>query len=154
MTTVTPPTGSIETRIAEVRSDIARADSKAGVFFAALVFAAGALADNVSALVHRGWATGVPAVATTVLVGAAAWLLLDVVLPRTGAGRAYFAHYARCDDEELDAALTASDLRAELRSLSRICDAKMRLLTRAGRLLKAAGLAAAVTVVPAIGGWS
>ncbi|MFD7661049.1 Pycsar system effector family protein [Streptomyces sp. NPDC059788] len=152
MTTTAPAAGGIETRMAEVRSDIARADTKASILLAALAIVAGPLADHVGDLVHRGWATGIPAVSTAALVGGGAWLLLDVVRPRLAGGRAYFVHYARCSDEELEAALAQPELRAELRNISRICHAKMRLLTGAVLLLKAAGLVALLTAALAIGG--
>ncbi|MFH8751083.1 Pycsar system effector family protein [Streptomyces rimosus] len=150
-------TGSrVEAELAVVRSEIARTDTKASILLAALAIIAGPLASNAGALIRSGWPTAATTVLAVLLAGAAAWLLLDVVLPRlNGSGTDNFIHYARCTRADLYTALhVTADPYTELINLSRIADTKMRRLRTAGLLLKAAALPAVIAAGLAIGGWA
>ncbi|MFH8410733.1 Pycsar system effector family protein [Streptomyces sp. NPDC018019] len=154
--TTAAPTTRVEAELAVVRGEIARTDTKASILLAALAIVAGPLASNAGALFHRGWPAAVFTVLTALLAGVAAWLLLDVVLPRlNGGGPNNFVHYATCDRERLiDALHVGADPHTELINLSRIADTKMRRLRTAGLLLKAAAAPAVIAAGLAIGGWA
>ncbi|WP_053801313.1 Pycsar system effector family protein [Streptomyces rimosus] len=151
-------TGSsrVETELGVVRSEIARTDTKASILLAALAIVAGPLASNAGTLIRHGWPTATATILAVLLAGAAAWLLLDVVLPRlNGGGPNNFIHYARCARADLYTALhVTADPYTELIALSQIADAKMRRLLRAGQLLKAAALPAVIAAGLALGGWA
>lgn len=155
MTTTQPSPTRVEVEMDRVRAEIARTDTKASILLAALAIVAGPLASNAGTLFHRGWPTAVATVLAVGLTGAAAWLLLDVVLPRlNGGGPNNFVHYATCDRERLIEALHVNaDPHTELINLSRIADTKMRRLRTAGLLLKATAVPAVIAAGLAIGGW-
>lgn len=152
MTATQPTTSRVEGELAVVRAEIARTDTKASILLAALAIVAGPLASNAGTLFHRGWPTAVFTVLAVLLAGAAAWLLLDVVLPRlNGGGPNNFVHYATCDHPQLIEALhVTADPHHELITLSQIADAKMRRLSTAGLLLKLAALPAVAAAGMAI----
>ncbi|MEU2789048.1 Pycsar system effector family protein [Streptomyces sp. NPDC007100] len=156
MTTTQSAPTRVEAELAVVRVEIARTDTKASILLAALAIVAGPLASNAPALFHRGWPTAVSTVLAVLLAGAAAWLLLDVVLPRlNGGGPTNFIHYARCARADMYTALhVTADPYTELINLSQIADAKMRRLLRAGLLLKLAAAPALIAAGLAIGGWA
>ncbi|MFD6534996.1 hypothetical protein [Streptomyces goshikiensis] len=163
----------IGSELTVVRGEIARTDTKASILLASVAILAGPLAERADALLHQPWPIAALGVVAAVLAGAAAWLLLDVVLPRlTGStgfrSNSYFVDllfqrrqavsttatflgYARCEDADgIRAAVETVDRYAELGALSRIAAAKFKALGTAGRLLKASGLLLAVTAGLAI----
>ncbi|WP_050515042.1 Pycsar system effector family protein [Streptomyces rimosus] len=152
MTATQPAPTRVEERIARTQGEIARTDTKASILLAALAIVAGPLASNAGTLIRSGWPTATATILAVLLAGAAAWLLLDVVLPRlNGSGTDNFIHYARCTRAELIQALhVTADPYHELITLAQIADAKMRRLRTAGLLLKLAAVPALAAAALAI----
>lgn len=169
---VRPALDFTETELAVVRGEISRTDTKASILLASVAILAAPLAGFSGVLLRQPWPVAAVGIAGAVLAGAAAWLLLDVVLPRlhtrtsfsgnsafdflfqtrqTAGTTATFLNYAQAADSEgVRAAVRMADRHAELGALSRIAAAKFGSLSTAGRLLKAAGLLLAVTAVLAV----
>lgn len=141
-----------ESELQVVRGEISRTDTKASILGASVAIVAGPLAEKVETLLHQPWPITALGVVAAVFAGLAAWLLLNVVLPRLfGNSNANFLHYAKCSPEELAEALGAmADRRGELASLSAIAEAKFRQLARAGALLKISGILFAATAALAV----
>ncbi|MFI6055732.1 Pycsar system effector family protein [Streptomyces violascens] len=140
------------TELQVVRGEIARTDTKASILLAALAIVIAPLADKVGALLDKPWPVAGLGAVGALLAAVAAWLLLDVVLPRLhGHNNANFLHYARCTPEELAAILgRTADQHSELKALSEIAVSKYTRLGLAGLLLKLAGLLLVVTTALAL----
>jgi hypothetical protein len=137
---------------AEVRAEIARTDTKAGLL---LAFVGAVLAGAWSVgrdlpMTPAAYAVGGTGVA--VLVGAAG-LLLRSVRPNLGGRRPVgFPLWATLTAEEITAALSEVDLGADIAGLSRLAVVKFTCLRRAIDCTRAGGVLLMVAVVLAVGG--
>lgn len=134
-----------ETEATTVRNEMQSANTQASVMLAVVAITASAFAGQVEGLFRHSWFATTLAAAGVVAVSGAAWLLLDVVLPRLDpSGRGSFQTWAESGRDQLRDALTADFQLDELRVLSRIALAKYRRLRWAGYLLKLGFLLLAV----------
>lgn len=140
---------------AEVRAEITRTDSKAGLLLAFVGAVVAGCLSSVKDLTPTIPAYVVGGAGFLVLL-AAAWLLLQAVRPnirsRSGDGaRGGFVLWATLTPQQITAAETR-DLAADLIGLSRIAVAKFVLLRRAVDLVLAAGALLLVAALIVLGG--
>ncbi|MFF4409844.1 Pycsar system effector family protein [Streptomyces sp. NPDC001404] len=146
-----PEPDRVESEIDKAEARISRTDTKASFFAGGVVVMLAAVAQHLGGVMHHPWPIVALGAVAALVAGAAAWSLVDVVLPRLdGRGNANFLHYAHCRPDELAEALAAPDLHDELSALSEIAEAKFQKVGLAGRLIKLSGLLFFLTAALAI----